>query len=445
MLLGDARFLESTSREFWKFRHITAAVLCINGGLLFAPVLGTGACRRIANGMSVPSSARLVVSHALAAVGRLDRVLPMAFPHLSRRQWRAALEEGCVRRNGEVTRVCSKELAYNDVLSISVEKLAASTSRGGAASAPPRASPAAPAPHPGLGAIPRVVESMDDAAVLAALPRRASPLLAQPVGGGFGRERAVAAGIDSVGVPWPVPLAASYSLTSSDSTLGGGPSRPNSDLSAVGRVPSETTGGGVGGGLTAGSREAGAAHWAPVMARLPPNLHVLHCDSRILVVSKPAGVLCQPVNVAAATSGTSAPIPSKSTGAPVTGDSDLAARPAAQHAPVASAIALDAEDADAASLAHNEPEDGGFRTQGDVPTGTGNVVRSAATPNRAGEDVARAGSGPIASGSSSPFIGAAPLSASSYGALALDERVAWWLAHRDNNVSFLHMYHRIDR
>ena len=67
---------------------------------------------------------RFVVNSALAKFMRLDAVLAAALPDLSRRSWRGAIDAGCLRKNGDTTRVQGKLVDAGDVVDVDVVKLA---------------------------------------------------------------------------------------------------------------------------------------------------------------------------------------------------------------------------------------------------------------------------------------------------------------------------------
>lgn len=256
---------------------------------------------------AAPSKLRIVVTRELAALGRLDHVLPAALPAVSRRAWRGALDAGALRRNGDTTRVQGRAVSAGDVLEVHVGKLLEVLGRG--------SSGGALLPAPAL----RVRDDVDDATVLAALAA------------GPGRPSGAAA---SGGLPFAVP---------------------------------------------------------PVCAH-PPALDILAVDSRLLVVNKPAGVLCQAADRAAPSGATEV-------------------------------VAADADDARG--------------------TAGGGAIGAAASPS--------SHAGPSGAAAAGSGAGASVAMASlRYASMPLDALVAWWLAHHAAHGSaaaggFLHMYHRIDR
>jgi 23S rRNA-/tRNA-specific pseudouridylate synthase len=200
--------------------------------------------------MALPSRARFLVTPQLVggAPGglRLDKLLPAAFPGVSRRAWREALACGAVKRNADTTRVAGKLVLPGDVLELHLGRLREVLAKAG---------PSGSEGGGGGGGGGGVVTPTPPGAAVDAPPRILSPdaLTSQQLDA-LVRE---AAGMPEVDDDDAVPAASVP-----------GPDRGSSSTTSFPYV-------------------------LPQVARGPPPLDVLHCDSRFLVVNKPGGMLCQ--------------------------------------------------------------------------------------------------------------------------------------------------------
>lgn len=193
--------------------------------------------------MALPARARFLVTPQLVGGApsglRLDKLLPAAFPEVSRRAWREALAVGAVKRNADTTRVAGKLVLPGDVLELHLGRLREVLAKAG------------PSGSEGAGAGGAASAAAANAAATAdAPPRILSPDALTP-------EQLDALVREAAGVP----------ATGEDGAAASAPA-PNRTATAFPYV-------------------------LPPVARGPPPLDMLHCDARFLVVNKPGGMLCQ--------------------------------------------------------------------------------------------------------------------------------------------------------